>query len=59
MAHLYLSRGWADLGVQRVRLIDHRLGIDEDPRRRAALQALARDFRALDPALEEMATLRA
>jgi tetratricopeptide (TPR) repeat protein len=59
MAHLYLSRGWADLGVQRVRLIDHRLGIDEDPRRRAALQALARDFRALDPALEELATLPA
>jgi tetratricopeptide (TPR) repeat protein len=59
MAHLYLQRGWADLGVQRVRLIDHRLGIDADPRRRAALQALARDFRGLDPALEELATTQA
>jgi tetratricopeptide (TPR) repeat protein len=59
MAHLYLQRGWADLGVQRVKLIDHRLGIDADPRRRAALQALARDYRALDPALEELAALPA
>jgi len=55
MAHLYLSRGWSRLGVQRVKLIDHRLDIDADPRRRAALQALARDYRTLDPELESLA----
>jgi tetratricopeptide (TPR) repeat protein len=56
MAHLYLRRGWAELGVQRVMLIDARLGIDADPRRRAGLQALARDHRALAPELERIAT---
>lgn len=55
MAYLYLRRGWADLGVQRVKLIDHRLEIDADPRRRTALQALARDFRALHPELDSLA----
>ena len=55
MAHLYLQRGWAELGVQRVRLIDERLDIDADPRRRAGLQALARDYRALAPELEQLA----
>jgi lipopolysaccharide biosynthesis regulator YciM len=55
MAYLYLRRGWADLGVQRVKLIDHRLEIDADPRRRTALQALARDFRALHPELDGLA----
>ena len=59
MAHLYLQRGWSDLAVQRVKLIDHRLGIDADPRRQAALQALAHDFRALDPELEDLAGPRA
>lgn len=59
MAHLYLRRGWSDLAVQRVKLIDQRLGIDADPRRQAALQALAHDFRALDPELEDMAGPRA
>ena len=59
MAHLYLRRGWAELGVQRVLLIDHRLDIDEDPRRRAALQALARDFQALAPELEQLASASA
>jgi lipopolysaccharide biosynthesis regulator YciM len=56
MAHLYLLRGWASHAVQRVRLIDHRLAIDADPRRRAALQALARDFRSLSPELEAIAS---
>ena len=56
MAHLYLRRGWAELGVQRVRLIDERLAIDADPRRRSALLALARDYRALAPELEQLAT---
>ncbi len=55
MAHLYLRRGWAKLGVQRVQLIDYRLTIDTDPRRRAALQALARDYRMLAPELERLA----
>ncbi len=49
------SRGWAELGVQRVMLIDERLDIDGDPRRRSALRALARDFRALAPELELLA----
>lgn len=56
MAHLYLTRGWANLGVQRVRLIDHRLDIDADPRRRAALRALAHDFRTLAPELADLAS---
>jgi tetratricopeptide (TPR) repeat protein len=56
MAHLYLRRGWPELGVQRVKLIEERLGIDADPRRHSALQALARDYRALAPELEELAT---
>ena len=47
MAMLYLRRGWAELGVQRALLIERRLDIDDDPRRRAALHALARDFRTL------------
>jgi tetratricopeptide (TPR) repeat protein len=55
MAHLYLRRGWAELGVQRVMLIDERLDIDADPRRRAALRALARDYRAIAPELEQLA----
>ncbi len=55
MAHLYLSRGWANLGVQRLRLIEHRLEIDADPRRRAALRALAHDFEALAPELADLA----
>jgi tetratricopeptide (TPR) repeat protein len=55
MAHVYLRRGWAELGTQRVTLIDRRLEIDADPRRRAALQALARDFRGLAPELEQLA----
>ena len=55
MAHVYLRRGWAELGRQRVALIGRRLDIDADPRRRAALQALARDFRGLAPELEQLA----
>lgn len=55
MAHLYLRRGWAELGVQRVLLIDRRLHIDTDTRRRAALVALARDFQALAPELQQLA----
>jgi tetratricopeptide (TPR) repeat protein len=59
MAHLYLSRGWAELGVQRVMLIEERLDIDADPRRRAALRALARDYRSLAPELERLAAAAA
>lgn len=55
MAHLYLRRGWIDFGVQRVRLIDRRLGIDADARRRAALLALARDYQALAPEFQQLA----
>jgi tetratricopeptide (TPR) repeat protein len=55
MTMLYLRRGWGDLGAQRATLIEHRLDIDDDPRRRAALHALARDFRTLAPALERLA----
>jgi len=56
MAMLYLRRGWIALGVERVLLIEHRLGIDDDPLRRNALVALARDFRTLSPELERLAT---
>jgi tetratricopeptide (TPR) repeat protein len=56
MAHLYLRRGWSDLAVQRVLLIDHRLDVDPDPRRRAALRALAHQFRELSPALDRLAS---
>ncbi len=55
MAHLYLRRGWAELGVQRVLLIDRRLHIDTDARRHSALRALARDFRSLAPELRQLA----
>jgi Tfp pilus assembly protein PilF len=55
MAVIYLRRGWVELGVQRVLLVDHRLDVDEDSRRRAAVHALARDHRALSPDLEHLA----
>ena len=55
MAVIYLRRGWVELGVQRVLLVDHRLDVDDDPRRRAALHALARDHRALSPELDRLA----
>jgi lipopolysaccharide biosynthesis regulator YciM len=55
MAMLYLRRGWTELGVQRAMLIEHRLDIDDDPRRRSALHALARDFRTHHPQLERLA----
>jgi len=55
MAGMYLRRGWRDLGVERVVLIDRCLRLDEDPHRRAHLQALARDHHALHPDLERLA----
>ena len=55
MAGMYLRRGWRELGVERVVLLDRRLQLDEDPRRRSALQALARDHRAVHPDLERLA----
>jgi tetratricopeptide (TPR) repeat protein len=55
MAVMYLRCGWADLGAQRVTLIERRLDVDDDPRRRAALHALARDHRVLSPDLERIA----
>jgi tetratricopeptide (TPR) repeat protein len=55
MAVMYLRCGWAELGVQRVELIEHRLDIDDDRRRRAALHALARDHRTMAPELERLA----
>jgi len=56
MARMYLRRGWREHGVQRVLLLDKRLRIDEEPQRRAALTALARDHRAMDPELDRLAT---
>jgi len=56
MAMLYLRRGWVELGVQRALLIARRLDIDDDPLRRNALAALARDFRTLSPELERLAS---
>jgi tetratricopeptide (TPR) repeat protein len=58
MTMLYLRHGWTELGVQRAMLIEHRLGIDDDPLRRNALGALARDFRDLAPELERLASAR-
>ncbi len=55
MAMLYLRRGWTQLGVERVALIEHRLDIDDDQLRRNALAALARDFRTRAPELERLA----
>ena len=55
MTMLYLRQGWIDLGVQRARLIEQRLDIDDDPLRRNALGALARDFRTRSPELERLA----
>jgi len=55
MAQLYFRSGWTELAVQRLMLIDHRLDVDADPRRRAAVRALARDHRALSPELDQLA----
>ena len=55
MTMLYLRRGWIELGVQRARLIEQRLDIDDDPLRRNALGALAHDFRTRSPELERLA----
>lgn len=55
MAELYLRRGWAELGIQRVRLIEQRLRVDPDPRRRASLLAMARDHQAVAPELRQLA----
>jgi predicted Zn-dependent protease len=55
MAQLYLRLGWAERAAQRIQLIDRRLDVDEDPRRRTAVRALAREHRALSPELEELA----
>ena len=55
MAGMYLRRGWRAHGVQRVLFLDKRLRIDEEPQRRAALTALARDHRSMDPELERLA----
>ncbi len=59
MAVIYLRRGWNELGVQRALLIERRLDIDDDPLRRNALAALARDFRTRAPELERLATITA
>ncbi|MEX1344145.1 MAG: tetratricopeptide repeat protein [Candidatus Limnocylindrales bacterium] len=56
MTMLYLRRGWIELGVQRAVLIEHRLDIDDDPLRRNALTALARDYRTRAAELERIAT---
>jgi len=56
MTVLYLRRGWAELGTQRALLIECRLDLDDDPLRRHALGALARDFRTLSPELERLAS---
>ncbi len=58
LAMLYLRKGWAEHAEQRALLIERRLDIDDDPRRRAALHALARDFRSLGPELERLASSR-
>lgn len=55
MARIYLRRGWREHGVQRVLLLDKRLRIDEEPQRRAALTALVRDHRSMDPELDRLA----
>ena len=55
MAGLYLRRGWPQLGVERLTLILRFLDVEPDPDARAAVHDLARDFHALDPALEHMA----
>jgi tetratricopeptide (TPR) repeat protein len=52
---LYLRRGWIELGVERALLIERRLDIDDDPRRRVALARLASDFRSTSPELERLA----
>lgn len=55
MAGMYLRLGWREHGVERVMFLDKRLRIDEEPQRRAALTALARDYRAMDPELDRLA----
>lgn len=56
MTMLYLRHGWIGLGVERARLIEQRLDIDDDALRRNALSALARDFRTHSPELERLAS---
>ena len=57
MAGMYLRRGWREHGVERVLFLDKRLRIDEEPQRRAALTALARDHRSMDPELDRLAAM--
>jgi hypothetical protein len=56
MADLYLKRGWRERGIERLELIVHALGIDEDRVARDRLVGLAMRYRALDPALERIAS---
>ena len=55
MTGMYLRRGWTAHAVERAHFLDKRLRIDEEPQRRAALTALARDHRGIDPELDRLA----
>lgn len=55
MADIYLRRGWKGLGVERLLLIERRLGVDADPGAQHALADVARRHRELDPQIERLA----
>jgi tetratricopeptide (TPR) repeat protein len=55
MAGIYLRRGWRDLAVERLVLLDRLLQLTGQPAVREGLQALAREHRAVDPELERLA----
>ena len=55
MARIYFQRGWADRGVERLLLLTRLLSLDDDPKAREGVQALARAHQAAEPRLAAIA----
>lgn len=56
LVDMYLRRGWIELAVQRLLLIEHRLQVDPFPGARNALGEMANQHRQLDPRIERLAS---
>lgn len=59
MADMYLRRGWNELAVERILLIERRLAIEPEPGAAGALGQLAGRHRDVDPELDRIATAHA
>jgi Tfp pilus assembly protein PilF len=59
MADVYLRRGWKELGVQRLLLIEHSLQLDADPGALRALAEVSGRHRGLDPRIDRLAATHA